>query len=114
MAITAEAVKELRERTGAAVEVLTPDFLGKPGAVERVVESAPEVFNHNIETVPRLFPRLRPQGRYGLSLEVLRAAKELFPGQATKSGLMLGLGETDDEVSPVLADLRAAGVDIVM
>ena len=78
-----------------------------------MLEAEPEVFNHNIETVPRLFPRLRPQGRYRLSLDVLAAAKAMRPGQATKSGLMVGLGETDEEVAPVLADLRAVGVDIV-
>jgi len=93
--------------------VLVPDFKGDREALRAVLEAEPEVFNHNIETVPRLFPRLRPQGRYGLSLEVLRAAKELRPGQVTKSGLMVGLGETDDEVTPVLTDLRAAGVDVV-
>jgi lipoic acid synthetase len=98
---------------GAGIEVLTPDFKGDRGALGTVLASGPEVFNHNIETVPRLFERLRPQGRYGLSLEVLAAAKALRPGQATKSGLMVGLGETDDEVVAVLHDLRAQGVDIV-
>ena len=98
---------------GAAVEVLTPDFKGDRRALSTVLDAAPEVFNHNIETVPRLFPRLRPQGRYALSLELLRAVKELKPSQLTKSGLMLGLGETDDEIEPVLRDLRAAGVDTV-
>jgi lipoic acid synthetase len=97
----------------AGIEVLAPDFKGDRAALRAVLDAEPEVFNHNIETVPRLFPRLRPQGRYSLSLEVLRAAKELRPGQATKSGLMVGLGETDAELSPVLADLRASGVDIV-
>jgi len=97
----------------AGIEVLTPDFKGDREALRVVLEAAPEVFNHNIETVPRLFPRLRPQGRYALSLEVLRAAKQIRPGQATKSGLMVGLGETGEEVVSVLADLRAAGVDIV-
>jgi len=91
---------------GAAVEVLTPDFRGDRRALAAVLESAPEVFNHNIETVPRLFPHLRPQGRYDLSLDVLRAARDVRPGQATKSGLMVGLGETPDEVRAVLGDLR--------
>jgi lipoic acid synthetase len=110
----AATVRALRRALpGAAVEVLTPDFKGDRGALERVLEAGPEVFNHNIETVPRLFPRLRPQGRYALSLELLRAVKELRPAQATKSGLMVGLGETDDEVAPVLRDLRAALVDTV-
>jgi lipoyl synthase len=97
----------------AGVEVLTPDFKGDPEALRVVLDAAPAVFNHNIETVPRLFARLRPQGRYQLSLDVLRAAKRLRPDQVTKSGLMVGLGETDDEIAPVLRDLRAAGVDSV-
>jgi lipoic acid synthetase len=108
---TVRAVRSTLPQAG--IEVLTPDFKGDREALRAVLDAEPEVFNHNIETVPRLFPRLRPQGRYGLSLAVLRAAKELAPGQATKSGLMVGLGETDDEVTPVLVDLRAAGVDIV-
>jgi len=110
-AATVRAVR--RALPGAGIEVLTPDFKGDRKALLAVLEAEPEVFNHNIETVPRLFPRLRPQGRYRLSLDVLAAAKAMRPGQATKSGLMVGLGETDEEVGPVLADLRAAGVDIV-
>ncbi len=102
-----------RALPGAAVEVLTPDFKGDRRALATVLDAQPEVFNHNIETVPRLFPRLRPQGRYALSLELLRAVKQLRPSQLTKSGLMLGLGETDDEIEPVLRDLHAAGVDTV-
>jgi lipoic acid synthetase len=97
----------------ASVEVLTPDFKGDPEALRVVLDASPAVFNHNIETVPRLFRRLRPQGSYPLSLELLRTAKRLRPGQATKSGLMVGLGETDDEISLVLRELRAAGVDTV-
>jgi lipoic acid synthetase len=110
-AATVRAVR--RALPGAGIEVLTPDFKGDRQALLAVLEAEPEVLNHNIETVPRLFPRLRPQGRYRLSLDVLAAAKAMRPGQATKSGLMVGLGETDEEVGPVLADLRAAGVDIV-
>jgi len=99
---------------GGAVEVLTPDFKGDLAAVATVLGAAPDVFNHNIETVPRLFPRLRPQGRYALSLDVLREARAMRPGQATKSGLMVGLGETRDEVLSVLRDLRErAAVDTV-
>jgi len=108
-AATTRAVREALP--GAAVEVLTPDFAGDREALRVVLDAAPAVFNHNIETVPRLFKRLRPQGRYPLSLEVLRAAGQLRPRQTTKSGLMVGLGETDDEVSAVLRDLRTAGVD---
>jgi lipoic acid synthetase len=110
-AATVRAVR--RALPGAGIEVLTPDFKGDRQALLAVLEAEPEVFNHNIETVPRLFPRLRPQGRYRLSLDVLAAAKAMRPGQATKSGLMVGLGETDEEIAPVLADLRAAGVDTV-
>ena len=84
--------------------MLTPDFKGDREALRAVLEAEPEVFNHNIETVPRLFPRLRPQGRYRLSLDVLaRGEGDCGPAQATKSGLMVGLGETDDEIAPVLA-----------
>ena len=108
---TVRAVREAMPR--AEVEVLTPDFRGDVGALRTVLDAEPTVFNHNIETVPRLFPRLRPQGRYLLSLELLREAKRLRPAQLTKSGLMVGLGETDEEVGPLLRDLREAGVDIV-
>jgi lipoic acid synthetase len=110
----AATIREVRRALpGARVEVLTPDFEGDRAAVGVVLDAAPDVFNHNIETVPRLFRRLRPQGRYPRSLDVLRAAKDLRPGQLTKSGLMVGLGESDDEVRAVLADLRGAGVDTV-
>jgi lipoic acid synthetase len=107
-------VLAVRERTGAAVEVLTPDFLGKPGAIERVVESAPEVFNHNTETVPRLYREVRGRkSEYKWTLELLRRVKRLNPKVLTKSGLMLGLGETRDELFDVLADLRDAGCDML-
>jgi lipoyl synthase len=110
----AAAVREVRRRLPAAkVEALTPDYKGEPAAIARVLEAAPDVFNHNIEMAPRLFARLRPQGSYARSLALLRAVKDARPRQATKSGLMLGLGETDAEVDGVLRDLRAAGVDIV-
>jgi lipoic acid synthetase len=102
-----------RELPKARVEVLTPDFKGDPAALAAVLAARPDVFNHNIETVPRLFPRVRAQGSYALSLEMLAAAKTIRPGQTTKSGLMLGLGETDDEVQAVMRDLRAVDVDIL-
>jgi lipoic acid synthetase len=110
-AATVRAVR--RALPEAGVEVLTPDFEGDRAALRAVLEAGPDVFNHNIETVPRLFPRLRPQGSYRLSLDVLAAAKAGRPGSSTKSGFMVGLGETDEEVVCVLADLRAVGVDIV-
>jgi lipoyl synthase len=107
------SVLAVRERTGAVVEVLTPDFIGKPGALERVVEAAPEVFNHNTETVPRLYRQVRLGARYERSLEMLRYAKQVRPHIPTKSGLMLGLGEMETEVLQVMHDLRAHHVDIL-
>jgi lipoic acid synthetase len=95
------------------IEVLTPDFKGDGAALDAVVEAEPDVFNHNIETVPRLFPAVRAQGSYALSLQVLTAIKKRRPSQMTKSGLMVGLGETDDEIRAVLSDLKAHAVDIV-
>jgi lipoic acid synthetase len=110
----AAAVRAVRRRVpGARVEVLTPDFKGDGRALDAVLTARPDVFNHNIETVPRVFPHVRPQGSYRRSLEVLAAVKGRRPAMATKSGLMVGLGETDQEVTAVLGDLRAAGVDIV-
>lgn len=97
----------------ARVEVLTPDFKGDRAALATVLRAAPDVFNHNIETVPRLFARVRAQGSYARSLRVLATVKELRPDQVTKSGLMVGLGETDEEVAGVLRDLRTVSVDIV-
>src|SRR6185503_14586288 len=109
-----QSVLAVRAKTGAAVEVLTPDFIGKPGAVERVVESAPEVFNHNTETVPRLYREVRGRkSEYRWTLALLRRVKELDPSIKTKSGLMLGLGETRDELLDVLADLLEAGCDML-
>ena len=107
-------VLAVRARTGAAVEVLTPDFVGKPGAIERVVASRPEVFNHNTETVPRLYGRVRgPKSDYRWTLKLLRRVKELAPQTKTKSGLMLGLGETREEILDTLADLRDADCDLL-
>jgi len=108
------SVLAVRERIGATVEVLTPDFLGKPGALERVVESAPEVFNHNTETVPRLYREVRGRkSDYRWTLELLRRVKQLNPAIKTKSGLMLGLGETRDELLDTLSDLRDAHCDFL-
>jgi lipoic acid synthetase len=110
-AATIAAVRRALPQAG--VEVLTPDFKGDRCALATVLEARPTVFNHNIETVPRLFPRLRPQGSYARSLNVLAAARTLSAGIPTKSGLMVGLGETDAEVREVLRDLRASGVEIL-
>ncbi len=104
-------VLAVRQRTGAAVEVLTPDFLGDLSAVDRVLEAAPEVFNHNMETVPRLYKKVRGRACYQRSLDLLAHVKRRAPATVTKSGLMLGLGETTEELFDVLADLRAAGCD---
>ena len=110
----ARCVIAVRDRTGAAIEVLTPDFLYNNAAIERVVESAPEVFNHNTETVPRLYRSVRgPKSDYRWTLQLLRYVKQLDPSIKTKSGLMLGLGETRDELLDVLADLLDQGCDFL-
>ena len=98
---------------GTSVEVLTPDFLRKDGAIERLMAAQPEVFNHNLETVPRLYLKIRPGARYYASLRLLERAKELMPTGFTKSGLMVGLGETREEIMQVMDDLRAANVDFL-
>ena len=98
----------------ATVEILTPDFLRKPvSAAETMIDAKPDVFNHNLETVPRLYLKIRPGARYYHSLRLLERVKERDPGQFTKSGLMLGLGETKEEVMQVMDDMRSAGVDFI-
>lgn len=106
-------VEAVRARTGATIEVLTPDFDADPAAIDRVLAAEPEVFNHNIETVARLQQVVRRKSQYATSLAVLRHAKRARPAARTKSGLMLGLGETTEEVIETLADLRAVGCDLV-
>src|SRR5713226_2724004 len=101
----------VRARTGAAVEVLTPDFLGDRRAIDRVLAAAPEVYNHNMETVPRLYKKVRGRADYRRSLDLLAYVKRQRPATITKSGLMLGLGESTEELLHVLADLRAARCD---
>jgi lipoyl synthase len=108
---TIEAIREAAPDT--TIEVLTPDFLRKDGALEAVVAARPDVFNHNLETVPRLYAEVRPGARYFHSLRLLDRVKELDPGMFTKSGLMVGLGEEKSEVLQVMDDLRAAGVDFI-
>ncbi len=95
------------------IEVLTPDFLRKPGGAEIMASAAPDVFNHNLETVPRLYPTIRPGARYYQSLRLLDQVKRLAPGIFTKSGLMLGLGEERPEIAQVMDDLRVAEVDFI-
>ena len=109
-----QSVVAVRERTGASVEVLTPDFITNPAALDRVIAAAPEVFNHNTETVPRLYRKVRgPKSDYRWTLGLLRRVKELNSAIKTKSGLMLGLGETHEEIFDVLADLLDAGCDFL-
>jgi lipoic acid synthetase len=109
----AQTVREVRAALPAArVEVLTPDFMGDHSAVARVLDAAPHVFNHNMETVPRLYRRVRPQAKYQQSLEVLRFAHRHRPEVMTKSGFMVGLGETTEEVTQLLRDLRQHDVDV--
>lgn len=98
---------------GTSIEVLTPDFLRKDGAIETVTKARPDVYNHNIETVPRLYKSVRPGARYFNSLHLLKTVKEIDPSIFTKSGLMVGLGETKDEVLQVMDDLRSADVDFI-
>ena len=111
----ARTLRSIRQKSpDTTIEVLTPDFrLSGPSALQTVMSAAPDVFNHNIETVPRLYPKVRPGARYFHSLWLLKRAKEIAPTVATKSGLMVGLGEEFEEVLQVLDDLRAADVDFV-
>ncbi|MDP9455585.1 MAG: lipoyl synthase [Actinomycetota bacterium] len=112
--VFAATIREIHEQVpGCAVEVLTPDFKGDRDAIRTVIGAAPETFNHNIETVPRLYPAVRPQAKYARSLEVLRYAKELNPQGLTKSGFMVGLGETEEEMHETMRDLREHDVDIL-
>jgi lipoic acid synthetase len=106
-----EAIR--RRAPGTTIEVLTPDFLHKAGAIERLAAAKPDVFNHNLETVPRLYPEVRPGARYFQSLRLLDTVKRLDPAMFTKSGLMVGLGEERSEVLQVMDDLRAADVDFL-
>ncbi len=110
----AAVIGAIRSRTPATtIEVLTPDFLRKDGALETVVAARPDVFNHNLETVPSHYLRIRPGARYFHSLRLLQRAKELDPTIFTKSGIMVGLGETRDEVLQLMDDLRSANVDFL-
>ena len=110
----ARTIAAIRSRApGTTIEVLTPDFLRKDGAVEAVVAARPDIYNHNLETVPRLYGEVRPGARYFASLKLLDRVKELDPAMFTKSGLMVGLGEEKGEVAQVMDDLRAAQVDFL-
>jgi len=110
----AQTIRAIRARTPeTTIEVLTPDFLRKQGAIEAVVEAGPDIYNHNLETVPGLYLKIRPGARYFASLRLLQRVKELSPAMFTKSGIMVGLGEEREEVLQVMDDLRTAEVDFM-
>ena len=109
-----KVIKALRETSPqTTIEILTPDFRNKPGALEKVVEAKPDVFNHNLETVPRLYPKIRPGARFYHSLKLLDTVKQLDPTIFTKSGIMVGLGEERLEISQVMDDMRIADIDFM-
>jgi lipoic acid synthetase len=110
----ADVITEIRNQApGTTIEILTPDFLRKDGALEIVVEARPDVFNHNLETVPSLYLSIRPGARYFHSMRLLQRVKELDPAMFTKSGIMVGLGEKREEVLQLMDDLRVADVDFL-
>ncbi len=110
----AETVREIKARLpGASVEVLVPDFQGRESSIAAVLEARPDIYNHNTETVPRLYKKCRPGGRYARVMEIFRASKRLAPDIPTKTGIILGMGETNEEVVAVMRDLRAVDVDIL-
>jgi lipoic acid synthetase len=112
--IFAACIKKVRQQVpGCKIEVLIPDFEGSWLALKKVVDASPEVLNHNIESARRIFPRVRPKGDYGLSLQLLAKAKEIDPGTVTKSGIIVGMGETTKEVLETMEDLRAVGCDLL-
>lgn len=107
-------IERIREEApSVTIEVLTPDFQRKDGAIEAVARARPDVYNHNLETVPRLYRKVRPAARYAHSLALLRRARETEPALFTKSGLMVGLGETESEILDVMADMRAHDIDFL-
>lgn len=112
--IFAETIRQIHQRLpGCSVEVLVPDFQGNEESIRAVLEASPEIYNHNTETVPRLYKRARPGGRYERVLEIFRFAKRVAPHIPTKSGMIVGLGETMEELVAVMRDLRAVDVDIL-
>jgi lipoic acid synthetase len=112
--IFARTIRAVRRRSpGTSIEVLTPDFQGDRDAIRTVVEARPDIFNHNTETVPRLYPAIRPKAVYENSLALLRYVKELAPQMVTKSGVMVGLGETRDELLEVFQNMRRHSIDVL-
>ena len=110
----AETIHEVRQHSpGTTIEVLIPDFRGDSDALDTVLDASPDILNHNCETVPRLYRRVRPQARYERSLELLRRVKDRRPTITSKSGIMVGLGETHEEVVQTMADIRAQGTDVL-
>jgi len=110
----AETIREIKARLPeASVEVLVPDFQGKEDSIRAVLEAGPDIYNHNTETVPRLYKKCRPGGRYARVMEIFRTAKRIAPDIPTKTGIILGMGETNEEVVQVMKDLRAVDVDIL-
>ena len=110
----AETIREIRRQSpGTSVEVLIPDFRGVAAALDTVLAERPEIMNHNVETVPRLYPRVRPQARFERSLEVLRRTKERAPTLVCKTGIMVGLGETNNEVVDTMRAIAAQGTDVL-
>jgi lipoic acid synthetase len=112
--IFAETIRQIKQRLpDCSVEVLVPDFQGNEDSIRTVLEAGPDIYNHNTETVPRLYKRCRPGGRYERVLQIFRTAKRLAPDIPTKSGIILGMGETLEEVEAVMRDLRSVDVDIL-
>lgn len=112
--IFAETIRQIKQRLpDCSVEVLVPDFQGNEDSINTVLGAGPDIYNHNTETVPRLYKRCRPGGRYGRVMQIFRAAKRLAPHVPTKSGIILGMGETNEEVEAVMRDLRDVDVDIL-
>ncbi len=112
--VFAETIRQIHERIpGCSVEVLVPDFQGNEDSIRTVLEAGPEIYNHNTETVPRLYKKARPGGRYARVMEIFRYAKRTAPDIPTKTGMILGMGETFEEVVAVMRDLRAVDVDIL-
>jgi len=112
--IFAETIRQIKQRLpDCSVEVLVPDFQGNEDSIRTVLEAAPDIYNHNTETVPRLYKRCRPGGRYERVMQIFRTAKRIAPNIPTKTGIILGMGETLEEVEIVMRDLRAVDVDIL-